>query len=321
VRRLDRDEARQLAVRAQLLDATKPADLTQALEKDRTLFELRAYIRPMTAVALHVPEDTGYSANPKIHPGLRLTTASAATSSPVSATPDHFSPAMCPTPVKFHGARPAGRMIATSRRCWSCSPREARSRSREGWGGNGFGISPSVSSQVSCPFLPKRPGGSVKSDDSGRSASPAATGVVPGEPLSVGDAGVPVTVEGLDGDWRADPEALDQPFVGRTALLSPFDRLIHDRDRTMNLFDFEYVLEMYKPAEKRRWGYFALPVLHHDRLVGKLDARTDRKAGTLIINALHEDIPFTAPCVPTLRRKSKRLPPGSASESPRHERR
>jgi uncharacterized protein YcaQ len=121
------------------------------------------------------------------------------------------------------------------------------------------------------------------------------TGVVPGEPLSVGDAGVPVTVEGLDGDWRADPEALDRPFVGRTALLSPFDRLIHDRGRTMNLFDFEYVLEMYKPAEKRRWGYFALPVLHHDRLVGKLDARTDRKAGTLIINALHEDIPFTAP--------------------------
>jgi uncharacterized protein len=119
------------------------------------------------------------------------------------------------------------------------------------------------------------------------------TAVVPGEPLSVGDAGVSVTVEGLDGGWRADPEALDQPFVGRTALLSPFDRLIHDRDRTMSLFDFEYVLEMYKPAEKRRWGYFALPVLHHDRLVGKLDAKTDPKAGTLIINALHEDIPFT----------------------------
>jgi uncharacterized protein len=131
----------------------------------------------------------------------------------------------------------------------------------------------------------------VKSDDSGRSASPAPRRLWC--PLSVGDAGVPVTVEGLDGDWRADPEALDQPFVGRTALLSPFDRLIHDRDRTMNLFDFEYVLEMYKPAEKRRWGYFALPVLHHDRLVGKLDAMTDRKAGTLIINALHEDIPFT----------------------------
>ena len=61
----------------------------------------------------------------------------------------------------------------------------------------------------------------------------------------------------------------------------------------MSLFDFEYVLEMYKRAEKRRWGYFALPVLHHDRLVDKLDVKTGRKAGTLIINALHEDIPFT----------------------------
>ena len=83
------------------------------------------------------------------------------------------------------------------------------------------------------------------------------------------------------------------PFTGRTALLSPFDRLIHDRVRTEELFDFEYSLEMYKPAPKRRWGYFALPILHHDRLVGKLDARADRKAGTLVVNAVHEDVPFT----------------------------
>jgi uncharacterized protein YcaQ len=50
---------------------------------------------------------------------------------------------------------------------------------------------------------------------------------------------------------------------------------------------------MYKPKEKRRWGYFALPVLHHDRLVGKLDAQADRKAGQLVVNAVHEDVPFT----------------------------
>jgi uncharacterized protein YcaQ len=50
---------------------------------------------------------------------------------------------------------------------------------------------------------------------------------------------------------------------------------------------------MYKPAEQRGWGYFALPVLHHDRLVGKLDAKTDRNTGTLIINALHKDVRFT----------------------------
>ena len=90
-----------------------------------------------------------------------------------------------------------------------------------------------------------------------------------------------------------DPEALGQPFEGRTALLSPFDRLTYDRARAVQLFDFEYVLEMYKPKEKRRWGYFALPILHHDRLVGKLDATADRKASKLVVNAIHQDVPFT----------------------------
>src|SRR6185295_15104420 len=78
-----------------------------------------------------------------------------------------------------------------------------------------------------------------------------------------------------------------------TALLSPFDRLVHDRTRTLELFGFEYTLEMYKPAAKRRWGYFALPILHHDRLVGKLDAIADRNASVLRVNAIHEDVRFT----------------------------
>jgi len=50
---------------------------------------------------------------------------------------------------------------------------------------------------------------------------------------------------------------------------------------------------MYKPAAKRRWGYFALPILHGDRLVGKLDAIADRKASVLRVNAIHEDVQFT----------------------------
>jgi uncharacterized protein len=121
----------------------------------------------------------------------------------------------------------------------------------------------------------------------------AKTTVFPMEPGDVGDAGETATVEGVPGEWRVDPAAIGQPFTGRTALLSPFDRLLHDRRRAEELFGFEYQLEMYKPKDKRRWGYFALPVLHADRLVGKLDATADREAGRLIVHALHEDVPFT----------------------------
>jgi uncharacterized protein YcaQ len=115
----------------------------------------------------------------------------------------------------------------------------------------------------------------------------------PGEPNLVGEVGEPAVVDGVKGEWRLDPSWLDQPFAGRAALLSPFDRLIHDRRRAMELFGFDYQLEMYKPAAKRRWGYFALPILYGDRLVGKLDATADRKAGVLTINAIHQDVEFT----------------------------
>jgi uncharacterized protein YcaQ len=116
---------------------------------------------------------------------------------------------------------------------------------------------------------------------------------MPIEPIDVGEAGEPAVVEGVAGEWRVDPALLDGEFVGRTALLSPFDRVVYDRTRALELFEFEYTLEMYKPAAKRRWGYFALPVLHDDRLVGKVDAIADRKAGVFRVNAIHEDVKFT----------------------------
>jgi uncharacterized protein YcaQ len=119
------------------------------------------------------------------------------------------------------------------------------------------------------------------------------TRAMPMEPTDVGDAGEPAVVEGVKGEWRVDPAALGADFEGRTALLSPFDRLVHDRVRAQELFDFEYTLEMYKPAAKRRWGYFALPVLRGDRLVGKVDATADRKGSVLQVNAIHEDVNFT----------------------------
>ena len=116
---------------------------------------------------------------------------------------------------------------------------------------------------------------------------------MPIEPVDVAEAGEPAVVEGTRGQWRVDPAALGEEFEGRTALLSPFDRLVYDRTRALELFDFEYTLEMYKPAAARRWGYFALPVLHADRLIGKVDARADHKASVLRVNAIHEDVAFT----------------------------
>ena len=120
------------------------------------------------------------------------------------------------------------------------------------------------------------------------------------EPSVVGAAGEPAVVEGVRGEWQVDPAYLDgpaglaEPFEPRAALLSPFDRLVHDRVRAADLFEFEYQLEMYKPVASRRWGYYALPILYGDELVGKLDAAADRKAGVFTVNAVHEDVPFTA---------------------------
>jgi uncharacterized protein YcaQ len=95
-------------------------------------------------------------------------------------------------------------------------------------------------------------------------------------PKQVGGAGVPVQIEGVSGDWVVHPDLIDRPFTGRSALLSPFDRLVYDRDRLLALFDFDYRLEMYVPAAKRRWGYYVLPVLSGDRLVARVDLKLSK---------------------------------------------
>ena len=102
-----------------------------------------------------------------------------------------------------------------------------------------------------------------------------------------GDPGVEARIDGVRGRWRVDPELLDRSFEGRTALLSPFDRLVYDRAATKAIFDFDYKLEIYVPVGKRRWGYYVLPVLHGERLVGRADAKADRKSGILRVPALH----------------------------------
>lgn len=98
----------------------------------------------------------------------------------------------------------------------------------------------------------------------------------------------PVRVRGWDEEAFVWSELLDRRIpLSRTTLLSPFDSLVWDRRRTAGLFDFELMLEAYTPAAKRRYGYYSLPILYRDRLVGRLDPKADRAARHLIVRTLH----------------------------------
>ena len=86
--------------------------------------------------------------------------------------------------------------------------------------------------------------------------------------------------------WEAHPDAHDGAVSERVIFLSPFDRLIHDRDRAEALFGFRYRLEMYVPKEKREFGYYVLPILRNEQLIGRIEPVFDRKSRVLRVEGV-----------------------------------
>jgi uncharacterized protein YcaQ len=336
VHRLTEAQARRIAVRAQLLDAPRPADLLtvvqrltllqldptaaiapsadlvawsrlgsayqpaelkQALDQDRTLFEHNALVRPMDDVGLYLAGAADWPTYDSIRAWLdgndsfRLDILEQLASSGPMSSRD--IPDTCVVPWASTGwtnNRNVTQMLEflMMRGEVAISGRVGRQRL--------WDLPERVyPTDVVVPSAEEAHRAKNERRLAALGIARQKTTAMPVEPADVGEAGEPAVVEGTTGEWRVDPAALDQDFEGRTALLSPFDRLVHDRARAQELFDFDYTLEMYKPATKRRWGYFALPVLHRDRLVGKVDATADRKASVLRVNAIHEDVKFTRP--------------------------
>ena len=331
--RLDRDEARRIAVRAQLLTADRPADiietidgltvvnidptaaiapsadlilwsrlgwpyqppdLARAVEVDRTVFEWAGFYRTMADLPLLLPT---MRAAPRYADARRWLGANSRFRDEVLAR------------LRADGPLRTSEIPDTSQVSWPSS----------GWtndrnvtqmleilAGCGQVVVSRRESKERLWDLAERvyPAGveELTAEEAKRRRDERRLGALglarskatsqPVEPFDVGDAGEEAVVDLVEGTWRVDPDAVGRPFEGRTALLSPFDRLVFDRKRAEDLFGFEYILEMYKPAAQRRWGYFALPILHGDRLIGKLDAKADRKAGVLRVAAVHEDEPF-----------------------------
>jgi uncharacterized protein YcaQ len=331
--KLTRAEARRIAVRAQMLDAERPTDLIalvrrltmlqidptaaiapsadlvawsrlgskyqpehlkQAVEEDRTLFELDAMVRHVDDLGLYLAGAQEFPSYERSRAWFRNNDSFRKDilkllrkSGPLVS---REIPDTCAVPWASTGwtnNRNVAQMLEfmMMRGEIAISARVGRERV--------WDLAERVYPDVVVP--PVEEAECVKSERrlSSLGIARAKGRAMPMEPIHVADAGEPAVVAGTKGEWRVDPAALRDDFEGRTALLSPFDRLVHDRGRTEELFDFEYTLEMYKPEAKRRWGYFALPILHDDRLVGKLDAKADRKASVLWVNAIHEDVKFT----------------------------
>ncbi|WP_242497722.1 DNA glycosylase AlkZ-like family protein [Microbacterium protaetiae] len=332
VHELTRDQARRIIVRAQLLDADRPGDvvevaeqlgylkidptaviapcehttlwsrigwsyetgqLKKAVEDDRLLFELDGAYRPTSLLPLmragmrRWPQHAGWRQWMQANEAFaKEVVARLRAEGPLRAEqiPDTAA-VMLDTSDGWYGPNQVPRMLeALSRQgVVAVTAREGRVRVWD------------VAERVFPQDLPAYP--DDEADRMLRERRLQAAGLAKqNSPWTrVGDAGEAARVEGSTWKWRVDPQALervDDEVDGRVALLNPYDGMLADRPRLKEVFEFEFVLEQFKPKAQRVYGYFAHPILMGDRFVGLLDAAVDKKEGMLRVDAIHELIPL-----------------------------
>ena len=330
---LTRDQARRIAVRAQLLDAERPGDvvgvaeqlgaikidptatiapaehsilwsrigsayesvqLSKAVESDRLLFEFDGSFRPVSLLPLMLPAMRLWPRRPSTREWLEANyrfrgevLARLRAEGPLLASGIPDTAEVTRPPDGWYGANQVVHMLDFLQRQGEVAVvgREGRHRRWD------------LAERVYPRDLPE-----YSLEDAERllnerrlQAAGIAKQKSPWTP--VGEAGEPAVIEGSARKWRVDPEAvaaLDDDSGGRVAFLSPYDGMLFDRPRLKDIFEFEYVLEQFKPKPQRKYGFFAHPILMGDRFVGMLDAEVDRENEVLTVNAVHEFLPFEA---------------------------
>jgi uncharacterized protein YcaQ len=323
---LTRDQARRIAVRAQLLDAVRPGDvvevaeqlgaikidptaviapaehtilwsrigyayepgqLKKAVERDRLLFEFDGAFRPIGLLPLMLPAMKRWPRRESTKQWLeanvrfrRDVIARLRADGPLLAGDIDDTAQVSRPPDGWSGANQVPIMLDFLSRqgIATVSGREGRHR-RWDLVERVYPELPEFADDEAVALLDER---RLKAAGIAKQKSPW---------TPVGQAGEPAVIEGMTQKYRVDPEAiaaLEDDEGGRVAFLNPYDGMLFDRPRLRELFEFDYVLEQFKPKPQRRFGLFAHPILIGDRFVGMLEATVDRDKKLLDVAAVHE---------------------------------
>ncbi|MCI0156290.1 winged helix DNA-binding domain-containing protein [Leifsonia shinshuensis] len=329
--RLTRDQARRIAVQAQLLEADRPDDvvgiaeqlgaikidptatiapaehtilwsrigsaydraqLSKAVESDRLLFEFDGAFRPVSLLPLMLPAMRRWprreSSRQWLEANDRFRTevlARLRAEGPLLAGQIPDTADVARAPDGWSGSNQVVHMLDFLHRQGEVAVAGRHGRHRR-W---------DLAERVYPPDLPEYDDEEAERLLNERRLQAAGIAKQRSPWTPVGDAGEPATIDGMRQKWRVDPEALtalENDGDGRAAFLSPYDGMLFDRPRLRELFEFDYVLEQFKPKPQRKYGYFAHPILMGDRFVGMLDAEIDLEHDELRVRAVHEFEPF-----------------------------